>query len=188
MSKTLLIIISGPPCSGKTTLGQRIAEEFRLPMITKDSIKEFLFDGIGTKDREWSKKLGLVSYDILYYITDSFLKAERPFILESNFKSENDTEKFLDLKKKYDFFPFQIQCKTNGEILFERFKQRAESGDRHPGHVDHLNYEELKEVLLKGAHDPLEIGGKVIDIDTTDFQSIDYKSLFNEISAATNGT
>lgn len=188
MSKTFLIIISGPPCSGKTTLGQRIAKEFRLPLITKDDIKESLFDTLGSKDRKWSKKLGLASYKILYYLADSLLKAGRPFILESNFKAELETEKFLDLKNKYDFFPFQIQCKTNGEILFERFKQRAESGDRHPGHVDHLNYEELKEVLLKGAHDPLEIGGKVIDIDTTDFKSIDYKSLFNEISAATNGT
>ncbi len=188
MSKTLLIIISGPPCSGKTTLGQRIAEEFRLPIISKDDIKESLFDRLGVKDREWSKKLGIASYDILYDLATSLLKAKRPFILESNFKAEVDTEKFLDLKNKHDFLPFQIQCKTNGEILFERFKERSESGDRHPGHVDHLNYEEFKDVLLKGAHDPLEIGGKVFDIDTTEFQSIDYKSLFEEINTAINST
>jgi len=71
-------------------------------------------------------------------------------------------------------------CKTIGEILFERFKKRSETGERHPGHVDDQNYDELKEILLKGEHRALNIGGKVFDIDTTDFESIDYDSIFSE--------
>ncbi len=188
MSKTLLIIISGPPCTGKTTLGKKIAREFRLPLISRDDIKESLFDSLGIKDREWSKKLGLASYKVLYQLVDSLLRAGQSLILESNFKPEFDNEIFLNFQKKYDLEILQIMCKTEGEILFERFKQRSESGERHPGHVDNQNYEEFKELLQKGKHRPLKIRGNVFDIDTTDFESTDYNSIFTAIKSVTNNT
>ena len=188
MSKTLLIIISGPPCTGKTTLGKKIAREFRLPLISRDDIKESLFDSLGVKDREWSKKLGIASYNILYQFIDTLLGAKNSFIIETPLKPEYDEERFLDLQKKHDFRAIQIMCKTDREILFERFKKRSESGERHPGHVDDQNYEEFKDILLKGEHQALNIGGKVFDIDTTDFESIDYNSIFSAIKSATNNT
>ncbi len=188
MSKTLLILISGPSCTGKTMLGKRIAREFRLPLFSRDDIKESLFDSLGIKDREWSKKLGITSYKILYQLIESLLEAGQTIIIESNFKPKFDDERFLDLKKKYNFKPLQIMCKTDGEILFKRFKKRSESGKRHPGHVDDQNYDEFKEVLLKGEDLALNIGGKVFNIDTTDFESIDYDSIFSVIKSATNNT
>jgi hypothetical protein len=119
---------------------------------------------------------------------ESLLLAGRSFIVESNFKPEFENEKFLELKKKYDFQPLQIFCKTDGEVLFERFKARSESGERHPGHVDHLNHEEFKETLLKGRLESLDIGGKVLNVDTTDFGTIEYDKLFSEIKSATNSS
>lgn len=186
MSKTLLIIISGEPCTGKTTLSKKIAKEFCLPLVCKDGIKESLFDDLGCGDREQSKKLGVASYTLLHYFMESLLSTSTSFIVESNFNPEFENDKFLYLKNKYNFEPFQIICKTNGKILFERFKTRSESGERHPGHADHLNYDEFKEKLLKGELENLNIGGKVIDIDTSDFHMINYKKLFGAIKSATN--
>ena len=189
MSKTLLIIVSGPPASGKTTLGKIIAKEFRLAFLNKDSIKESLFDILGIKDREWSKKVGSASYSILYRFMETLLVANQSLVVDSNFRPEFDTKKFLDLKQKYTFITIQIMCKADGEILFERFKKRVESGERHPGHVDHNNYEEFKKgSLSQGEEESLVIGGKVFDVDTTDFESIDYDSIFSTIKSATNST
>ena len=36
----LLILVTGLPCSGKTTLAVRMADELGLPLVTKDDIKE----------------------------------------------------------------------------------------------------------------------------------------------------
>lgn len=184
MTKPLLIIIAGPPCTGKTTLGQRLAQELRLPFVHKDGPKELLFDCIGWSDRAWSRKLGRASVEILFYFAESLLRAGQCFIVESNFSPPFHAERFLKLKQQYDFEPFQIQCICDGNVLFERFKQRAESGVRHPGHVDKLNYEEFKPILLKGRYDPLEIGGRIYEVDTTDLACLDYKKILEEIRAA----
>ena len=186
MSKTLLIIISGPPCTGKTTLGKKIARELDLPLISKDDIKESLFDSLGTKDREWSKKLGIASFELLYGFIETLLLSNTSFIIETPLKPEYDEERFLSLKKKFGFKSIQLMCKTDGKILFERFKKRSESGKRHPGHVDSQNYDEFKDILLKGEQQALNLEGKVFDIDTTNFESIDYDSVFNAIKSAIN--
>ena len=149
----VLLIISGPPCTGKTTLGLRLAGELRLPFVHKDGIKELLFARFGWGDRPFSKQLSLTSYDVLYYFIESLLRAGRSLIVESNFKPEVDSAKFLDLAERMPFRPLQILLHTDGEVLLERFKQRAESGLRHPGHVDHLTLDELRPALLRGQAD-----------------------------------
>src|SRR5947209_9625972 len=188
MTKPLLIIIAGPACTGKTTLGQYLAQELRLPFISKDGPKELLFDCLGWSDRAWSRKLGRASTEILFYFVESQLRAGQSFIVESNFSPPFHTERFLKLKEQYNFEPFQIQCICDGNVLFERFKQRAESGERHPGHVDKLNFEEFKPILLKGQLDPLEIGGRICEVDTTDLASLDYKKILKMIQAFHNET
>ncbi len=182
MNNSILIIIAGPPCTGKTTLGRMIAEHLYLPFISKDDIKETLFYSLGVKDREWSRQLGILSYKLLYYFVESILKSGDSLIVESNFQAEYDSEQFNILIEKYNCKPVQIQCKTNGEVLYERFKERSESGERHPGHVDHLNYTEFEEDLLKGSYEPLGIGGDVIYLDTTDYSNIDYDIVLKKIS------
>ncbi len=186
MSKISLIIITGLPGTGKTTLGRKLAEELRLPFICKDDIKELLFDGLGWQDREWSKKIGGSSYDLLYFITESLLKAEKSLIVETNFNPKFADKKFLDLKEKYNFLPFQIRCTTDGEILLDRFTKRANSDDRHPGHIDSGSLDEWRPILLQGKIEALNVGGEIFDIDTSDFNKVDYDKLFSAIKSATN--
>jgi predicted kinase len=182
MKTNLLIIISGPPCTGKTTLAKRIAKEFCLPLISRDDIKEVLFDSLGIKDREWSRKLGTASFGIIYQIINSLLSANISFIVETPLKPEYDEKRFLNLKKKFGFKTLQIACKTDGKILYDRFKKRSESGQRHPGHCDNKNYDEFRETLLDGEYPPLGIGGEILEVNTTDFSSIDYDRIFHRIS------
>ncbi len=177
----LLILISGLACTGKTTLGRYIAQELGLPFIHKDGVKEVLFDHLGWRDREWSKQLGRASSELLYYFAEVQLKAERSFILESNFLATLAVPKLLALHAQYPYQPVQIYCKTEEAVRFERFQQRSESGERHPGHVDHLNYAEFKTVSTPGGLAPLEIPGLLIEVDTTDFQRIDYSGIISSI-------
>ncbi|HZD56258.1 MAG TPA: AAA family ATPase [Anaerolineales bacterium] len=182
MSKALLIIISGPPCADKTTLGKRLAEAFNLPFINKDEIKELLFERLGWHDRPWSKLLSLASYDLMFYFAESQLRVGNSLIVESNFDAALHAQRFLDLKEKYGFVGFEIQCQTEGEVILKRFKRRADKGERHPGHVDQVTITELSEILRKGEQLSLGMGVGVFTIDTTDFGTIDYTSLYSNIN------
>ena len=179
--KNFLIIISGPPCTGKTTFGKFLADKLQTPLFNKDSFKEILFDDLGWSDRETSKKYGRASYSLLYYVIENEIKFNRSLITDSNFKSEFDSPKFKTLKESYDFNIVQLMFKCDGKVLFERFKKRSESGERHPGHVDHNNYTEFEEQLLSGQSEPLDIESEIIEIDTTDFTKINNEEIFNNI-------
>jgi predicted kinase len=184
MSVLVLVVVGGPPASGKSTLARRISAEFGLPFISKDGVKESLYDTLGCDDRAWSQRLGMASMRLLYYFAEAQLAVGRSCIVESNFTREYSTADFLALRAKYEFKVFQIQCQAQGEILLRRFKERVESGDRHPGHVDHTRYDELTPVLLKGRYEPLEIGGELAVVDTTDPPPIGYGSLCQAIRSA----
>ena len=188
MNRSLTVIVSGPPCTGKTTLGRRLAEDLRLPFLSKDLIKEKLFDTLGWSDREWSRKLGIASIEVLYLLTEMELEAGRSFIVESNFRAEHATARFLDLKRRYDFEAVQVQCRTEPSVLIERYRSREESGKRHPGHVGPLTYDELEADLLQGLYKPLDIGGMILDVDTTDFSRVNYVALLAAIRAAAVST
>ncbi|MBI5029641.1 MAG: ATP-binding protein [Chloroflexi bacterium] len=180
----LLVIVLGSPGSGKTTLARRIAQEFRLPLVTKDDIKESLFDSLGWHDREWSKKLGRAVFALLYYFMEAQLAAGRSLIVECNFDNENATPRFRALQDQHKFEPFQIFCHAPDEILTRRFRSRWTSGTRHPGHVDDQIDSDQLSAILKRYQEPLNLGGTIIKIDTTDLDHIDYSPLFRELALA----
>ena len=178
-----IIIVSGLPASGKTTLGNKLAEHFEVPLYSKDTFKEVMFDTIGWEDREWSQRLSEASLGIIYQIIETEAASGRSIIVEGNFQVEKDKEKFQKLQKHYHFEVVEVMCEADGKLLFERFKKRVESGHRHPGHRDEENLDHYREGLLTAKARPLDLG-KVIHVDTNDFDQVDYEHVFDEVKSA----
>ena len=184
MPAPILLLISGAPCTGKTTLGARLAADLGLPFIYKDGIKERLFDRLGSKDVAFSRLLSLATYDILYYCVQSQLEAGRSLAVEANFKIQVDSAKFHDIQQRYGVQLLQIHCHASREALLERFKRRGESPGRHPGHLDHLTYTDIQASLERGDYAALAIEGPLFEVDTTDFSGLDYPSLIAALRGA----
>lgn len=182
MSEQHLIVVSGAPGSGKTVLAKRISENFHIPLINKDIIKESLFDSLGWNDREVSIKLGIASIELMFLIAGQILEAGYPLILENNFHRHYDSRRFADLRDKYSLKIIQIHCTANPDEIIRRYRERTESGDRHPGHLDHTRYDNIAAGLAQGIWDPTDIDGRLLEVDTTEFDSVDYDTIFQAIA------
>ena len=141
-----LIIVSGLPCTGKSTLGRYLAHELGLPILHKDAIKERLFDELGWSNRAWSKRLSQASNALLLDFVEASLSAGISLVAESNFGREN-TSRLNDLLTHYKAQAVQIHCTAAPEVVFERFQQRVIRQERHPGHVDAEYLPELAQLL-----------------------------------------
>jgi hypothetical protein len=88
------------------------------------------------------------------------------------------------LFERYKTQVVQIYCHAPGEVLFERFTARAKGTERHPGHDDNHNLDEFRERLVSTEVLPLEIGGRVISVDTTDMDTMDVSKIVQDVQAS----
>lgn len=186
MSKPFVIIISGLPGTGKTTLGQHLAERYTLPFVHKDGIKEILFDAVQDNNFELSRQLGVSSIHLLHYFAEALITVGQSLIVEANFNPKLATSEWLALKEKCNFEPFQIQCHTAGDVLIQRFLTRIGTKERHPSHPDQADLPNLKSRLQQDRQENLKIGGQVYELDTTDFSMIDYQGLYAALESGLN--
>lgn len=178
MKTPFVLVITGPPAAGKTTLGRKLTVELEIPFVSSDDIKEILFDTLGWKDREWSKTLGRVSLELLFYYLECELRVGKSVIVETAFVPELHTRRFLELKDRYGCLFFQVYCTADDEVLYDRFHERVEGGKRHPGHVDQMvERRRFEEAMRQRRYGKLEIGGMIFELDTTDFGKMNDEGL-----------
>lgn len=175
------IIISGPPASGKTTLGWQLKNHYNLPFIYKDLIKESLFDTLGIADSEWSGKLGYSSVVLLYKLLDEILSAKKSLIFESAFLGYKESGNTKNIIEKYHAKPIEIHCNASSEIIIERFKKREKSSERHKGHHRSNVIQDLEERLLHGVYGSLSLDNNVVQWQTDDFAKLSLSDLITKI-------
>ena len=164
--RPFVLIITGPPASGKTTLGRQLAGRLGVPLLSKDLFKETLFDELGWSDREWSRRLGVASMALLFRSAAALLEAGQSVALESNFFAEFDTPHLRKLAEKFHCRFVQVVCAASGPTLAERYVQRIVTGERHPGHTESEPLDETLVRLSEGRWDAMDLEGPVIHVET----------------------
>lgn len=163
----LLIIVNGLPATGKSTLAGPLSRDLQIPLIAKDTIKEFLFETLGVRDRSWSNTLGKASNDFLYQLTDILLTDGQSIMIENAFEISFAKPKLQEIIDTHRPDVLEIYCYTSPSVRKQRFIARNESGDRHKGHADHENYEQNAGPEPTDKYAPLELG-YFLRIDTTE--------------------
>jgi len=181
MAAQVLILVNGIPATGKTTLSRKLARDLNVPCIGKDDIKELLFDRMGSADIQWSKDHGGATADMVFVLIERLLDAGRSFMVENAFYQSFARPRISAMLESRNVTCLEIYCTADQEVRIARFKARNESGERHPGHVDHNYYttlEDVDETVKRYA--PLDIGPR-ITVDTTSFGDEDYATLVAQV-------
>lgn len=188
--RTTVIIFTGLPGTGKTTMSRQITEAIRVPLIAKDDIKEIMYDKIGWSDKDFSAKLAHATFGIMEYITEQHLKTGISIALESNYSPKLASEKFQEWQQEYGCNIVQIVCRTDTDVLARRYFERQHA-DRHPGHNDTGTVEsymaDFERRIENGEDRPLAVNGPVRVVDTTDFSEVDIDGIIEWMRGVLHG-
>lgn len=194
------ILVTGMPAAGKSTMAKALAEKWNLSVISKDAIKEVLFDHVGFGSRAEKVQLGIASMEIMYHMAEQLMKAGQPFILENNFEYSSGHE-IKALLEKYRYPALTITLTGDYRAIYQRFLDRESSPDRHRGHVVNdcypektannagepkstpLSFEDYVQGIEQRGYDVFCVDGRQIKVDTTDFSRIDMEKLFSQVAA-----
>jgi predicted kinase len=126
-----IVLVSGAPGSGKTTLAGRLAESLQMNLIGKDLIKETLWDVFDPPggDLDWSRRLGAAAMEVIWTLAAQSRRA----VLEANFRAH---------------------CSCPPEVARERYERRAAQSTHHPAHVTPT----LDSALLSEFDQPIGLG------------------------------
>jgi predicted kinase len=156
-----ILLVSGAPASGKSTLARALAQILGYPLISKDTIKESLFDSLGTHlsgnldAPELSRRLSRAAMDLLWSLAPGCPQV----ILEANFRPGSDHERaqIMALAGR----KLEVYCHCTPEEAERRFRERAERERHHPAH----SMRTMSSELLKEFDRPIGLC-PVIDVDT----------------------
>ena len=162
MPKPLLLVVTGPPGSGKTTLSRTIGDRVGLPVLCRDGVKEGVVFTTGELVSHGTPRAAAL-FDLFYELLDAHLRRGVSVIAEAAFRSDIAPAELL---ARQDHARLRmIRCTTSGTAWFDRFRAR---GSR-PGHVDD---EFVRRTLASGGPDAATYlidlpGVPVLDVDTT---------------------
>lgn len=167
MSAPLLVVVQGAPGSGKSTLVNRLRQDIDLPILSKDDLKELMFDKIPQSDHDFVLFQGAVAVEQLHTFARMFLQRGYSVGIEGAFWtniSRKEVESILDLTgAKF----LEIYCRVDELIRQKRISQRAHGGSRHSGHTEGMD-----NVKHPASHNFEKLAlGDYIEIDTSQLVS-----------------
>ena len=193
------VIISGIPAAGKSFLAKYLSRDFNIPWMSKDSIKEILFDNIGFSSREEKIRLNITATEELLYFSSQLMECQKIFIIENNFE-KNIKQNISKLLKKYKYKCVTVMLTGDYSTIYKRFLLRNKSIDRHKGHIvndyypsalsdsdyNNVSFSQFEHELRMREMDKFDFGDIRLTIDTTNISDLDWGAVADQIKNAIN--
>lgn len=189
-----MIVLTGMPASGKSTVAAKLADALSLPVLAKDEFKEALFDTLGFSCYAEKRKLDHAANAVLLKAAEAMLRNGRSLIIDNNFDGAA-AEALNALTERMGARCVTVFFGGDTEAFYRRYVERDRLHLRHLGHVvqehyplhegdspDHdMTREEFREKFEKRGMADVRLNGIRIEIDATEPAAIDTDRLIQEI-------
>ena len=125
-----LIIFTGAPASGKSSIAATIAQEFNMPYYSKDDFKISLYEQYGFNNHDEKKKLSLLGEKMLLEQIQLSIVQNVDIVVDNNFKNFKEIKAMTGVENNCKIIC--VNLVANPILLAERYNQRIRSGNRHP--------------------------------------------------------
>ena len=177
---TRIVVVTGPPASGKTTLALAVSERLGIPLIAKDGIKERLYEAFGSGDREWSRWLGRATYPLIFHFLEAHLRVGCSVVVEGTFGPESANGEFAQLHAQWPFHALQLFCWVSRRDPAQTL--RGASARTAPRARRRLDDRGDADPACGGSLATAPPPRELLTVDTTSFETLDVEAIVSRAS------
>jgi predicted kinase len=173
----VLVVVSGPAGSGKTTLAHEIARAIACPAICRDEIKEGMVHNTPEFVAARGDELTMRTLPVFFGVLDLLIRAGVTTVAEAAFQ---------DRVWRPRLEPFQglarirvVHAVVAADVAFQRILRRTAQNPLRRAHADPTCGDAASQAQAHNAFDRVGIDAPWVEVDTTD----GYRPALSEVVA-----
>lgn len=196
--KRTLILLAGPPATGKSYLISKMRQV--IPdffFITPDEVKEMYADKFGFDNLEEKANLEREVWQFYYAILEEYMNAGKKVVVTEYPFSDKQKSKLKMLTEQHGYQAVTIRLGADFEVLWQRRQVRDSEAKRHLSHLmthyhagdtlvdrkkadNHISKADFANVIADRKYNDFCLG-KLFEVEVSDFSTVSYNQLLENI-------
>lgn len=179
MNKPLLVVVTGSPASGKSTLARILADKINCPLLSRDELKEGLINTLGVSHSQLDRPVDLHVYETFFETIALLVSKGISLVIEAAFQDKLWRPKLLLLSQQSAIKI--IICKTDPALARARFAKRLSSiPGREKFHGDQSLQAERLAAMIEN-YQPVNLDVPTLQVETTNRYDPDLEEMLRFI-------
>ena len=165
MNKPLLVVVTGRPASGKSTLARILAHELKCPLVSRDELKEGYVNTLSLRHSEMDESAGWHIYETFFEAIALFVSKGISIVVEAAYQDKLWRPALLKIVDQAILKI--ILCEVSPQVAKARFAERLKNEpERDRYHGDHS----VKGGggLLTDVYEAVQMDVPTLTVDTAD--------------------